>query len=356
MKKTFTILMITYCGYVMAQPTINSTVFPVPGNSITYINVDPASLSPGNAGANQTWNFSAVTPTAPAQTINHVLPASTPYSASHPGSTVCEVIPNGAGNFAYTYYVSNSSVTNLKGISFISSGNTINFIYTNTQKVLEYPFNYNSSFTDNFVASYTLVSTGITITNYRTGTETVTYDGYGTLQLPSATTFNNVARVKIIQDITDSAVYTGVPLPPIINNFSGTTHNWIATGVNGKLAQFTLSFDTTVSSQNPTTYNSYARYQTASTGLMETGAPVNVLASPNPASDFTTLTINNAANGIAELTVTDMNGRLVRKVDLNFIHPDNNHIQVDMSDFAQGIYNLKVTQEQNIWNSKVVRY
>jgi hypothetical protein len=354
MKKLFTILLLVSALKATGQPTLNSSVFPVPGTTFYYQDANPGGLLPGPAGANQTWNFSTVTPTGSPVLQNFVTPASTPYSSSHPGATVCETISDGAGGFIYAYYISNTSATELKGISFLSGTTPVNFIYSNTQKVLQYPLTYTNSFTDAFVGSYTIIQTGITITDYRSGTETVTGDGYGTLIVPGAT-YTNVLRVKIRQLITDSIVYVGVPIPAVVQHYFSTTHNWISATISNKLAQMTLSFDTTISS-NPTTYNSYARYQPLSTGIAEQVNLHNeILSSPNPAFESTMMRIDDGEPGEAHLRIVDANGRLIKAVTLNFNSADNNNIMVDLTDYAKGIYSMQVMQKDKSWVAKVVK-
>src|ERR1700733_10325443 len=92
MKKIFTILFVLFVGVTFAQPTLLSTELATPGNTFYYkhiqnLNVIDTSLQ----GANQTWNFTALTNTSDSDyTITIVNPAQTPNAAEFPTS-----------NFAY---------------------------------------------------------------------------------------------------------------------------------------------------------------------------------------------------------------------------------------------------------------
>src|SRR5690606_38513623 len=90
-------------------------------------------------------------------------------------------------------------------------------IYTNAEKMYQFPMTYGSSWTDSF--SGTATTSGITMT--RTGTTEVDYNGYGTVIMPFGT-FNNVARLQISQTYNDE--YMGFITTSQVNNVAYITH------------------------------------------------------------------------------------------------------------------------------------
>jgi hypothetical protein len=177
-----TLLLMMFSISSVAQPTLTgSSSNPVIGDQLTYNKSNY--VSPGNAGANQTWNLSAMTSTASASEF--VAPASTP-SPSIPNSNISLQV----GTSTYYYYKTNSIA--LQNCSDILYGNIIS--YSNPEDALQYPFTFNNTFVDTYQGGGFGIS--------RNGTSTVTADGYGTLITPAGT-YTNVLRIKIVRNYVD---------------------------------------------------------------------------------------------------------------------------------------------------------
>ena len=168
MKKIFTLLFATAALSVFAQPTINSSVFPVAGQTITQTLLDTTGLLPGNSGANQSWNFAAAVPNGGTTTQNYVNAAGTPYASFYPTATVALDASNGSGS-SYGYYQTTSNSTQLLGFYMTDCNNHYNFNYADPQTVLTYPFTYNSPFTDLFARVLTVTVTGVTLEMHQFG-------------------------------------------------------------------------------------------------------------------------------------------------------------------------------------------
>jgi len=177
LKKSLLIAFMAFLINAFSQPIIlNANNLPAPGTAF-LMSAASTGTDVGPAGANQTWNLSAVTLTA-LGTINVINPSVSTFSASFPTA-------NYAYSFSGTYSYFNSSAikmeTQASSITTPSSGDDFT---PNPKTVLKFPFNFNDTQAD------TWQKVGGSVTSV-----TITYDGYGTLIMPAAT-YSNIVRVK----------------------------------------------------------------------------------------------------------------------------------------------------------------
>ena len=95
------------CSVSLAQPILTATgMNPVLGDDVSsYYNT--VSTSPGNSGANQTWDLSAM-PATTLYILTFVDPASTPYTSSYLNSNIA--LDNSTQN-SVAYYNTSSSAS-----------------------------------------------------------------------------------------------------------------------------------------------------------------------------------------------------------------------------------------------------
>lgn len=74
----------------------------------------------------------------------------------------------------------------------------------------------------------------------------------------------------------------------------------------------------------------------------------NLQLYPNPAKDV--VNISNSADTIENVTITDMNGRVVKNVTLGV-----NEGQINVSDLSQGVYILNATSNGKSFTQKIVK-
>ena len=126
---------IFYCGLfcvlnVVAQPTITAPgVNPVLGQTYNYPTC--TDINPGPAGANQTWNFSAISCGTP-DAFSCILPSATPNGSSFTTSNVCMNGPSYP-----TYWSATPSVYANCGFD-----NTNIVAYSNPEDYLRFPFTF----------------------------------------------------------------------------------------------------------------------------------------------------------------------------------------------------------------------
>lgn len=186
MNKNLLVLAAALASFgLAAQPVLQQANLATPGLSAT-INVGPY-VSPGPAGANQTWNFASIT-TSAVGTYSIVNCSSTACSSGFPAANWCYL----AGP-EYTYMQSSASQLEILGSS-IPTNCVGGEIFSNTKAVLIFPFNYQASTSDGWVS------------NQDADTYSATYDGYGTLITPFGT-YNNVVRLSVADGTSLSTIW-----------------------------------------------------------------------------------------------------------------------------------------------------
>jgi hypothetical protein len=185
---------------------------PVAGDIDSYAICDTANISQGPAGANQVWNFLNLVKIDTSD-VHFVTSASTPYSGQFTTSNMASTNDNSS----YNYFTTSAS-----NILFNGNGAPgLVVSYTNPQLYMQYPFTFNTNFTDNFGCNY--ISNGTP--TVRTGSTTVTGDAWGTINLPVGS-FTNALRVKYVITTKDSSN----PGTPVVTITTNTSYVWFVPG------------------------------------------------------------------------------------------------------------------------------
>jgi len=310
------ILAATFNG--LAQPTITATgLNPVVGDHFTSNNA--AYIAPGNAGANQTWDLSSLTATATA-TVTALTVASTPYASSFPYANVA----SNDGTSTYGYTKTSSTVWQNMGSVVIVSGNPLIMSYADPEDFIHYPCAYSNTFTDSWATSF--FTSGYNW--YRTGSTTVTADGYGTLKTPAGT-FINVMRLHLVENYQDSA-WIGFSY---LITYQNDEYLWVMNGVHNSLAAVS---SLTSSVSGPTQVSVYL---SNINGIEETTSVIKSFSVyPNPAVDFVTLDLGLTSNEVLQVKVLDIVGKEQGKSFLTEGVSGHNEIKINVQDLSEGIY------------------
>lgn len=345
MKKFLLSVLVSFSGYfVFSQgPTLTSTNSGYTiGQYHTSYNCDTTGIRPGNAGPNQTWDFSGLTITTNAINLNCKAPSTTTHASTFPSATTCFESTTVGGNPATMYYIQNSTeLSYLGGVTGVSVYVTT-ILYTNPQKTFTYPFNYTNTFTDNFSGT---ITSGVVYD--RTGTTTVTADGYGNLIVPGKT-YNNVLRVKTTQSATDTCIdyMTG-------QRYSSVLYCWYD-GVH-EIPVLSVFFQNLI--YNGTNiYYGYVSIADYAIGINDDNVPFNnFTVYPNPvSSDVVHISFNSNIRGNFNITVTDMTGRFVKNMNITGSNAGNSVIELPIAGIDAGIYNIQITQGENHSSKKLV--
>lgn len=299
MKKIYsTILCIGLASAGFAQVTItgadvNGTI----GESFTFFQTDY--ISPGSAGASQTWDLSTVT-TGASGTIDHTSP-----NLTFPASNITQV--QGTNSLYYDFSASGQTIHG------IDAGGTV-MTYSDGMTTIGFPLSMGTTGNDTHTATFT--SGGFPFT--RSGTTSWDADGWGTLITPAGT-FTNVLRVF------ETQVYQDTWSGPAID-YNIEIYAWYKAGIHYPVASMT-SVTTTSGSQT------YGTYLDINLSVEELNAMTFTIA-PNPANDQVIVTQFNGTFG--SMVITDMGGKVVVESDSH---------TADISGLNSGVYFVKVIDQ-----------
>ncbi|KAA5533302.1 T9SS type A sorting domain-containing protein [Taibaiella lutea] len=339
LKFSLSLLLSVAANMAIAQPTLTAlTSTPTVGlkdtlhQNTTYL--------PGNAGANQTWDFSG-------QTFSSIVPNayeacnSTNNCGAFPGANLVD-----NANGSYIYYNATSTALSIQGTS-VSGTNIPN---SDAEDFFQFPITFGNSYTDTWQA--TMTNGGMTF--YRSGIDSVSADGWGTLITPAGT-FANTLRVKRIMTYKDSANVGG---SPIIINYVTTLYSWNDVSHKDMLystSQIVATTGGTPSTTNTSTYTS-GQVSTGPSGISNTEAAtkLNLQISPNPAHDKVQVAITLEAKTTATINITDITGRVVYTSISNNLSTGNNRIEISTTNIPAGLYILRIMAGDTISASKLV--
>ncbi len=338
MKKIYlTAISIMFLASVNAQFTITATNNPVAGDKNEYYLIDTTGVGIGTNGAGQLWNYTSLNVSTPTLTTeSYVTPSSTPYGGSFPSATIASSVSTTPGDYNYFNYSASSA--NLLGSS--SGTNIINF--SNPATLYTIPFSFGSSSADTFSSTSTF--SGITVDI--TGTITATGVGTGTLNLPSGLSFNNVLKVKIVQDV--------------VINFGGfgsqtttsTSYSWL--NAMSKFPLLTVTND--ISSDGVTTsYDKNVQINKISyVGVTEKELnKLQFTLYPNPTTSNTIINFDSPISENVTATIVNALGENVKTISLN-VEVGSNSKEIDLSGFTSGLYFVKLTTKRGSNIQKVI--
>jgi hypothetical protein len=76
---------------------------------------------------------------------------------------------------------------------------------------------------------------------------------------------------------------------------------------------------------------------------------------PNPVSSFTILELNTTIAGSAIISFQDVTGREIKHISIPDLKSGINKIEIDLSDFKNGIYLLNLSQYDKTETLKVIK-
>jgi hypothetical protein len=208
MKKQLLALLLT-SYFSQAQIVLTDLGLNQPNDTIAAYAGDTLHYLPGNAGANQTWDFSAIAIQPPVfSTLKSPNPSMAGYSL-YPTANIATLtlkqIGNGqiavdSGTIGYGY-VDATSFDLLGTYTTVPGSGYAALKYTPAEKVIQIPFHYQD------IQPYSVTGTtdySGALTSYRTLNGTLTYDAYGKVIFPGSSLPVNAARLKRLEIVRDS--------------------------------------------------------------------------------------------------------------------------------------------------------
>ncbi|MDP3567488.1 hypothetical protein [Sediminibacterium sp.] len=192
--------LISFCGCVLISLTTNAQQTITGTSQIGYTvqyaaaTAATASMVPINTtGANVTWNCSALQNAGQIFTLSINSPSAQSFFNDYPSSNYNLTASASSNTLVNDFFISNTDSLVLLGGRVVGQPYEV---YFNPQLVLKFPFSFGNSTIDNY--SKTSYASNGNPTSSQTGSITLSYEGYGTLILPSAT-YSNVAMLKRIR-------------------------------------------------------------------------------------------------------------------------------------------------------------
>ncbi len=324
MKKIyFAFVLLLLSSIMYSQPQITSAFNPVPGDIYKYHSVNPT-ITPGNSGAQVTWDFSTLSIAYNPNIGRYHSPASTPYAASFPGSTVAYEDHFAAG----TYHFFTASSTKFEKLG--DANVMLTAIYDNPAIFYTYPFTYNTKVTSTYTCSDSVGS----MAYEKTGSWEAEGDAWGALLL-STGTHQNVLRIKTHHIIEDD--YPGV----VTNVKDILEYAWVSATTKKPLVKYTTEFHFT--NGTPIDTLTYLFVSEEVSGINEpTGYLAGMSYWPNPASDLLNI-------GFEMLTVADITfeiycagGQMLTSNTLYSTLPGNHYHSISLDNLKPGFYILRV--------------
>lgn len=285
---------------VFGQPIINYSDINHNFSANSFL-IQDSSIQPGEAGENVTWDFSTLN--LPLVGTLRLVPVSqTPYHVSFPTSNFCYEVTN--SSVAYQYF-------DLRPNSFEFLGQATAshvFVYNiDPVKIFELPYNYNSSFTDQYATTAT------------SGSFTNDYDAYGTLVLPFGT-FTNVVRQK--------------------STFPLLQYVWYNTSPYYQIARLTIE-------SGPFGQRTFTIWQdTTQLSVSQNEIQDSLTVYPNPNNGTFTLT---SSNRLQQIIISDIIGK-----EIENISPNSMSTEISLNYCKTGTYLIKCISEQNVLVKKII--
>lgn len=340
--KKLALLICTYLNVIIteAQPVLNSTCIPPLGSIITYTDVDTTGINEGSSGTNQVWNFSNSVPSGLIEWSEFISPINSPVGNLFPMSNtlIKEYDNTGFIDTASIFVKSTNDSLIQYGVDI--EGTTA--IYNKGVTRLTFPFNYNDAITDS--ASYVIYDSSAFpyVFKYSSSTNyTISYDGYGTLITPSGT-FNNALRTKsfIREEYLVEDFLNGVVIYSESGEDRTTSYDWFSTTANQYYRQFSISYDTLLSSAVGNEYLKFASYQsslTLSANNLE-NKPGLLSIYPVPSRDIIYVKTQNLNQELNCSVYNSLGGLVKGNLEINRA----GFSKIDISAFREGVYFIRL--------------
>jgi Secretion system C-terminal sorting domain len=323
MKKHYIIILssfVSLASFTNAQPILTdvNTNFQIgeeyPINAVEYV-------AEGSSGANVTWDFSDLT-ILQTNVFTAYDPSESSFASNFPDATILLKTPD---QDLDDFYITNASSWERNGYVAFS---TVIIPFSDPEKILSFPFTYNSTFTDFFEGTFDLSG----FNTIRSGNVTVLADAYGTITLPTGT-YSDVLRVKIVEDYTDEIVDLSYVLI-----YENVQYIWYLPGQHYPI------FSTSIFNSDGSTTQSSGYFEPNSSDLKENLSKNDFKVFPNPASTDANISYALDNNSDVKITLVNSLGQVIEEsIFVNQNVGKQSHI-INTAKLSQGLYlvNLKI--------------
>ena len=315
-----------------SQIAITENDMPQVGRSYIIANDTAPTVTPGSAGANVTWNLSAINNTF-ADTTFALAASGTPYFYYFPASNLASRTNLVGLGQSYEYTDMSADSAIVQGTVVPFGGLTVFGTNIPATKTLIFPATYNLSWSGSYVnvQKYS-ISPGDSVKGVILFGYSITIDGWGTVTTPAGS--YNALRVNTIFTPKYDSVYENVGSGWILVGTRSPVPNevyaWYANFQGVPVAQ--LNLDTAGKSVTGASY-----LKNPTTGINEISNNSYAQVYPNPASSVINVVVKSA-NQDGYIKIIDLTGREIESTPFS-----NGKTQFNTSGYANGMYLYFIT-------------
>jgi hypothetical protein len=343
MKKFYSLSV--FCFLVVAtlhaQPTITYNGNAPQIGDIFYTTGSLDQLDAGPAGPNQTWSYPTINPFMTVE--DHAVdPSTTPYANIF---TESNISMEEIGWDTYTYATVATSGLNYDGVASLMKGETLIIHYSNPVLNMQYPFSYNNSFSDTYFAAYEFMGT----LTHSMGSLIATADAWGSITTPDGT-FNNVLRVTIVRNHTDST-WMGTTFLET-NSSIITDYEWHTATSRSPIFKIKYTQGDQFGDGDTSAY-----YTSQSIGIPESLETFeNLRVFPNPASDNINISFSGHQDECIIIKIFNQLGQEVKNAQKRFVSRENQNFVFNLEGFIPGIYFICLSDaNRNVTARKIIK-
>jgi hypothetical protein len=336
------LIALLFTSAVNAQIILNSDRKPVVGDSFTTTDMDTTGVTEGASGSNITWDFSNVTATGQQLVAQYVDPSEAPGDSLFPDADIA-VSYDG---LAHTFYDTDGNSVHSLGVAY----DEFAMVYSNNEKVAEYPFTFNSTFLDNFQAEYeldeALIVRNIGITQF-------TGDAFGNIILPDGST-HAALRVKIFRQTADTMFVIGIPVSTA--EVKSTTYEWYTN--ESKYPVFGISYFEINVNGSITAYKEVDYNAEAATDVND--EPNQIVSGfellqnyPNPFNPSTKISWQSSVGSHQTLKIYNVLGTEVATLVDEYKPAGSYEVEFDASKLSSGVYLYQLKSNSKIITKKM---
>lgn len=305
-------------------------------------------IVPGEAGANKSWDFTAVN-AHHLDTFRMVLPSATPYADEYPEANFASISSEDDTLAVYSYLIRNDDMLTSTGTAIQGGEEALLLIHVEPNEILlDFPVSYGDSYNENYISSILMESPepGADSVWLKTDVDKETnVDAWGSLIIPLGT--YNVLRQRV-----DELRYDSI-FVKIFGNWmfisasqdSATYYSWWTNDANIGFDLVSMGVDYGTGEVLGVTY-----MNNMPVGLSNK-AEVEARIYPNPVEDLLNIELEERNNG--DLLLLDQMGRVV----LNQSFTGLKSIQLNLSGIPDGIYILymKSSSGDILYSTKILK-
>lgn len=315
-------------GAMQAQITLTqANNAPASGDVQSSKYLDSIAILDKSSGASKTWNY---TSSVQNSTNTAVTMVTYTTASSIPGASMfTSAGANVAATDSSEFYKSTSTSLEMMG-NMAADGTTM--FFSNTMKVMQFPFTYGNSFTDNFSGTLTIPSAGGTLNI--TGNISTSADGYGTVILPSTPSnlsFSNVLRVKSTNTMYISGTLFSIPITGTVIT---SQYLYFKSGTKSPFFQIMYQHTDIPAFGSPSDSYNISYDATLPVNVQEINAhQPSIFIFPNPTKDILNVQMNKS--DYKKVQIIDLQGKLIIEKNI----PTTTDIEsIDIKQLPAGTY------------------